>query len=62
MAPICIDHLTLPVGDLERSVSFYRGALVRGLGWQEWVSDVERLPTFGLPGTEGVACATAQAR
>jgi len=30
--PICVDHLKLPVGALERSPAFYRAALVEGMG------------------------------
>jgi catechol 2,3-dioxygenase-like lactoylglutathione lyase family enzyme len=48
--PLTIDHMTLPVGDLDRSVAFYRAALVDGMGWVQ--VDVEGLPTFGPPGAE----------
>jgi catechol 2,3-dioxygenase-like lactoylglutathione lyase family enzyme len=51
--PICVDHLTLPVGDLERSLAFYRAALVEGMGWVE--CDVEGAPTFGPEGAEDVS-------
>ena len=44
--------MTLPVGDLERSVAFYRGALVRGMGWVQ--RSIEGLPTFGPAGAEDV--------
>jgi catechol 2,3-dioxygenase-like lactoylglutathione lyase family enzyme len=30
--PLTIDHLTLPVADLGRSVAFYRAALIDGMG------------------------------
>ena len=50
MRPICIDHLKLPVGDLERSVAFYRAALVEGMGWVE--IDSEGAPCFGPEGAE----------
>jgi catechol 2,3-dioxygenase-like lactoylglutathione lyase family enzyme len=53
--PICVDHMTLPVGDLERSLAFYRAALVAGMGWVEL--DVEGLPTFGPKGAEDVTLA-----
>ena len=33
--PVCVDHMTFPVGDLERSLAFYRAALVKGMGWSE---------------------------
>jgi hypothetical protein len=39
--------MTLPVGDLDHSVEFYRAALVAGMGWAE--REVEGAPTFGLP-------------
>ncbi|HYC80952.1 MAG TPA: VOC family protein [Solirubrobacterales bacterium] len=53
MRPVCIDHMTLPVGDLERSVAFYRAALVAGMGWSE--REVEGAPTFGPEGAEDVS-------
>ncbi len=53
MRPICVDHMTLPVGDLERSVTFYRAALVEGMGWVE--VEVEGAPTFGPEGAEDVS-------
>ena len=56
MRPICVDHMTLPVGDLERSLAFYRGALVAGMGWVE--RDIEGLPSFGPEGAEDVTLAT----
>ena len=45
--------MTLPVGDLQRSLAFYRAALVEGLGWTE--QDVDGLPTFGPPGAEDLS-------
>ena len=45
--------MTLPVGDLERSVAFYRAALVEGMGWIE--VEVEGAPTFGPEGAEDVS-------
>lgn len=45
--------MTLPVGDLERSVAFYRAALVAGMGWVE--VEVEGAPTFGPEGAEDVS-------
>ena len=45
--------MTLPVGDLERSVTFYQGALVEGMGWVEL--EVEGAPTFGPEGAEDVS-------
>jgi catechol 2,3-dioxygenase-like lactoylglutathione lyase family enzyme len=45
--------MTLPVGDLERSVAFYRAALVEGMGWVE--VEVEGAPTFGPEGAEDVS-------
>jgi catechol 2,3-dioxygenase-like lactoylglutathione lyase family enzyme len=48
--PICVDHLKLPVGDLERSVAFYRAALVEGMGWSEY--DAEGAPSFEPEGAE----------
>ena len=50
MRPICVDHLKLPVGDLERSAAFYRAALVEGMGWSEY--DAEGAPSFGPEGAE----------
>ena len=55
MRPICVDHMTLPVGDLERSLTFYRAALLAGMGWVE--VDVEGLPTFGPKDAEDVTLA-----
>jgi catechol 2,3-dioxygenase-like lactoylglutathione lyase family enzyme len=49
---VCVDHMTIPVGDLERSVAFYRAALVEGMGWTE--IDEEGAPAFGPPGSEDV--------
>lgn len=45
--------MTLPVGDLERSVAFYRAALVEGMGWNEL--EVEGAPTFGPEDAEDVS-------
>jgi catechol 2,3-dioxygenase-like lactoylglutathione lyase family enzyme len=42
---VCVDHMTFPVGDLERSLAFYRAALVDGMGWNE--IDEEGAPAFG---------------
>jgi catechol 2,3-dioxygenase-like lactoylglutathione lyase family enzyme len=47
--PVCIDHLTLPVGDLAVSRAFYAAAL-GALGWEE--TTVEGAPTWGPPGAE----------
>ena len=47
--------MTIPVGDLERSVAFYRAALVAGMGWVEL--EVEGLPSFGPPEAEDVILA-----
>jgi catechol 2,3-dioxygenase-like lactoylglutathione lyase family enzyme len=49
---VCIDHMTLPVGDLGRSLAFYRAALVAGMGWVE--IDEEGAPAFGPAGSEDV--------
>jgi catechol 2,3-dioxygenase-like lactoylglutathione lyase family enzyme len=49
---VCVDHMTFPVGDLERSLAFYRAALVDGMGWSE--IDEEGSPAFGPPGSEDV--------
>lgn len=56
MRPICVDHMTLPVGDFERSRAFYRAALVDGMGWVEL--DVEGLVTFGPEGAEDLSLDT----
>ena len=45
--------MTLPVGDLERSLAFYRAALVEGMGWVEL--EVEGAPSFGPKGAEDVS-------
>jgi catechol 2,3-dioxygenase-like lactoylglutathione lyase family enzyme len=45
--------MTFPVGDLERSVAFYRAALVEGMGWVE--CEVEGAPTFGPEGAEDLS-------
>ncbi len=52
---VCIDHLTLPVGDLDASTVFYRAALVDGLGWCE--EEIDGLLTFGPPGAEDLILA-----
>jgi catechol 2,3-dioxygenase-like lactoylglutathione lyase family enzyme len=44
--------MTLPVGDLGRSLTFYRAALVKGMGWNE--IDEEGAPAFGPSGSEDV--------
>jgi catechol 2,3-dioxygenase-like lactoylglutathione lyase family enzyme len=49
---VCVDHMTLPVGDLGRSLAFYRAALVDGMGWSE--IDEEGAPAFGPAGSEDV--------
>jgi catechol 2,3-dioxygenase-like lactoylglutathione lyase family enzyme len=49
---VCVDHMTLPVADLERSLAFYRAALVVGMGWNE--IDEEGSPAFGPVGSEDV--------
>ena len=46
---VCIDHLTLPVADLDASRVFYAAAL-GGLGWAE--VSVIGMPTWGPPGAE----------
>ena len=46
---VCVDHLTLPVADLEASRRFFAAAL-GALGWQE--SIVDGGPTWGPPGGE----------
>lgn len=51
--PVCVDHMTLPVGDLERSVAFYRAALVLGMDWVE--RTIDGSPTFGPAGAEDVS-------
>jgi catechol 2,3-dioxygenase-like lactoylglutathione lyase family enzyme len=53
--PLCVDHLTLPVGDLEVSLRFYRAALLDGMGWVE--IDEEGLPAFGPEGGEDLILA-----
>lgn len=52
---VCVDHMTLPVGDLGASIAFYRAALVRGMGWTE--QEVDGLVTFGPPGAEDLSLA-----
>jgi len=51
---VCIDHLTLPVADLEISRAFY-SAVFAALGWSE--ERVEGLPTWGPPGAEDFSIA-----
>jgi catechol 2,3-dioxygenase-like lactoylglutathione lyase family enzyme len=51
---VCIDHLTLPVSDLDASRLFYAAAL-GGLGWTE--VSVENMPTWGPPGDEDFSVA-----
>lgn len=46
---VCIDHLTLPVSDLEASRAFYT-AVFAALGWNE--ETVEGMPTWGPHGAE----------
>ena len=53
--PYTVDHMTLPVGDLETSLRFYRAALVDGMGWVE--EEIEGLPTFGPEGGEDLTIA-----
>jgi catechol 2,3-dioxygenase-like lactoylglutathione lyase family enzyme len=52
--PVCIDHLTLPVSDLETSRAFY-AAVFAALGWEE--VRVEGAPTWGPPGAEDFSIA-----
>src|SRR6476659_7297664 len=47
--------MTLPVGDLERSLAFYRAALVVGMGYVEL--EVEGLSAFGPVDAEDVILA-----
>jgi catechol 2,3-dioxygenase-like lactoylglutathione lyase family enzyme len=51
---VCIDHLTLPVSDLETSRAFY-SAVFAALGWNE--ERVEGLPTWGPRGAEDFSIA-----
>ena len=51
----CVDHMTMPVGDLNASLRFYRAALVDGMGWVE--EEIEGLPTFGPKGGVDLAIA-----
>jgi catechol 2,3-dioxygenase-like lactoylglutathione lyase family enzyme len=44
--------MTLPVGDLERSLAFYRAALCAGMGWNE--IEEEGAQAFGPEGAEDV--------
>jgi catechol 2,3-dioxygenase-like lactoylglutathione lyase family enzyme len=55
MRPVCVDHMTVPVADLERSVAFYRAALVAGMGWVEITTEHEGYPTFGPAGAEDLS-------
>lgn len=48
--------MTLPVGDLDRSLAFYRAALLEGMGWTE--TEDEGLPTFGPSGHEDLSLST----
>jgi catechol 2,3-dioxygenase-like lactoylglutathione lyase family enzyme len=47
--------MTLPVGDLDRSLAFYRAAPVEGMGWTETVD--EGLQAFGPEGREDLSLA-----
>lgn len=49
MTARCIDHLVLPVSDLEASRAFYN-AVFGALGWREELDD--GAPTWGPPGAE----------
>jgi catechol 2,3-dioxygenase-like lactoylglutathione lyase family enzyme len=51
---VCVDHLTLPVADLEVSQAFY-SAVFAALGFNE--ERVEGLPTWGPPGAEDFSIA-----
>ena len=51
--PAAVDHMTLPVGDLGRSLAFYRAALIEGMGWTE--TEDEGLATFGPEGHEDLS-------
>ena len=51
---VCIDHLTLPVADLEASRTFYT-AVFAALGWNE--EKVEGMPTWGPRGAEDFSIA-----
>jgi catechol 2,3-dioxygenase-like lactoylglutathione lyase family enzyme len=53
--PLGVDHMTLPVGNLDRSLDFYRATLTRGMGWTE--TEDEGLPTFGPSGHEDLSLA-----
>jgi catechol 2,3-dioxygenase-like lactoylglutathione lyase family enzyme len=55
--PVCIDHLTLPVRDLEVSRVFYAAAL-GALGWVE--ATVAGMPTWGPPGAEDFSIAAGE--
>jgi catechol 2,3-dioxygenase-like lactoylglutathione lyase family enzyme len=50
---VCVDHMTLPVGDLRTAIAFYRAALVEGMGWTE--QEVDGLVTFGPTGAEDLS-------
>jgi catechol 2,3-dioxygenase-like lactoylglutathione lyase family enzyme len=54
---LCIDHLTLPVSDLDASQAFY-GAVFAALGWSE--ERVESMPTWGPPGAEDFSIAPGE--
>ncbi|MFL5846563.1 MAG: VOC family protein [Solirubrobacteraceae bacterium] len=51
---VCVDHLTLPVADLEASQAFY-SAVLAALEFNE--ERVEGLPTWGPPGAEDFSIA-----
>lgn len=55
---VCVDHLTLPVADLEVSRAFY-AAVFAALGWSE--ATVEGMPTWGPPGAEDFSIAQGAA-
>jgi catechol 2,3-dioxygenase-like lactoylglutathione lyase family enzyme len=54
MRRVCIDHMTLPVADLEVSEIFY-GAVLGALGYQRVT--VEGMPTWGPEGAEDFSIA-----
>ncbi len=53
--PLCVDHMTLAIGDLDASLRFYRAALVEGMGWVE--REIDGLQTFGPEGGEDLSLA-----
>jgi catechol 2,3-dioxygenase-like lactoylglutathione lyase family enzyme len=55
--PVCVDHLTLPVGDMPASHAFY-AAVFAALGWRE--ESVEGLPTWGPPGAADFSIAQGE--